>query len=59
MTSHKCQCGKCIIYSNVKDTTVECKQCKQVYTVDKDGKLQPQPPIEEFNLNMRDPFKEK
>lgn len=59
MTSHKCTCGKCIIYSNVKDTTVECTKCEQVYTVDKDGNLQPEPPIEEFNLNRRDPFKEK
>lgn len=58
MTCHLCACGTELRYNCIKDTTVPCSGCDREYIVDKQtGKLIP--PIEEFNLNKRDPFMEK
>ena len=60
MTCHLCICGTEIRYNCVKDVTVHCYGCDRAYTVDKTtGKLIEDPPLEEFNLNKRDPFGEK
>ena len=58
MTGYRCRCGAEIFYDSVKQKKIKC-DCGQEYTVNKDGTLQPIPPLEEFNLNKQDPFKEK
>lgn len=59
MTGRICGCGVEIFYNNVKEKEVECPSCNQKYVVDKNGDLKEITPIEEINLNKRDPFKEK
>ena len=60
MTCHLCACGTEIRYNCVKDVTVHCSGCDREYVVDKlTGKLIEDPPLEEFNLNKRDPLKDK
>ena len=58
MTGYRCRCGAGIFYDSVKQKETECK-CGQKHTVTKDGTLQPIPSLEEFNLDKRDPLKEK
>ena len=60
MTCHLCMCGTEIRYNCVKDVTVHCSGCGREYTVGRlTGKLLESPPLEEFNLDHRDPFEGK
>lgn len=60
MTCYLCACGTPIYYDSMHDTEKGCEGCDREYTVDKQtGKLIEVPPLEEFNLNKRDPFGEK
>ena len=59
MTCFLCKCGVAIYYDSLNHDYTNCTGCGLLYKVDSSGKLIAVPPLEEFNLDRLNPFKEK